>query len=198
MSIDGIVTGSNLGDEFDQGNIAANEIRLKIGAGLTRAADGTISSTGGTGTLAVSTLPLYEYREIWAEENGGIDDNAEEWSMGGGDNGRLGIPWGNDWEIIETYLHADANGGAGNESLTVNILDIQGAASPVIAVIEIIGPGQGQNNNAWVLNQVNITTPDGFVPAFRTDDEVGTWAGVRVGFRARRQVGTYVSGVALV
>ena len=45
MAIGDIVTGNNLGDEFDKGTIAPNEIRLRVdGTTVLRAPDGTISS----------------------------------------------------------------------------------------------------------------------------------------------------------
>ena len=48
MSIANLLRGINLGNEFDIGTLVPNRIKLKIGNGLTRAADGTISATGGT------------------------------------------------------------------------------------------------------------------------------------------------------
>lgn len=46
MALGDPVTGAELGPEFDIGNIAANTVRLKLGAGLAIAPDGTISATG--------------------------------------------------------------------------------------------------------------------------------------------------------
>lgn len=101
MSIDGVVTGPNLGDEFDQGNIAPNEIRIKTGAGLVRAADGTISATGA-GTLAVTTQEIYH-----------------EFAAGGSTNGLQAGSWGRNatltrtgagrWTVALTTPHPDGN-----------------------------------------------------------------------------------------
>lgn len=43
MAAVNIISAANLGNEFDQGTLIANKISLKIGDGLTRALDGTIS-----------------------------------------------------------------------------------------------------------------------------------------------------------
>ena len=42
MALPNLLRRINLGNEFDVGNIVANRIKLKIGAGLARELDGTI------------------------------------------------------------------------------------------------------------------------------------------------------------
>lgn len=49
-----IVTGGDLGPEFDLGNIQTDKVRLKLGAGLAIQPDGTIVATSAFATTAVT------------------------------------------------------------------------------------------------------------------------------------------------
>lgn len=194
-----VVTPGNLGSEFDQGVAEPNLITLRLGAGLTKNGAGEIEVTVA---LATTTRPLYEYRDIWAEESGGNDDNTSEWSFGNGATGDIGLPIDDDWEVVAMYFQADT-GGSPAESMEVHLVDKQttvGAGSPVIATVNITAAGSGADNNAFIFQDfaTPVAVPDGAVLAFRTGNEVGTWSDSRVGARLRRQVGTYVDSVTLL
>lgn len=203
MAIDDLVTGTNLGNEFDLGAIDADTIRVRIdGTSIQRAPDGTLSAVAsGNGTLGLTTMPLYEYSDNWAEESGAISNNNSQWSWGNGDTGNIGLPMGDGWEIYEDYIQADA-GGSAVETLSIEVVDRQTVAAGVaFHTFEIIGAGNGQDNNAHIINDLRaaaVAVPDGAVVGFRTLTEVGTWASARVGIRLRRQIGTYVSNVVLL
>lgn len=73
MSLPNLLRGLNLGNEFDVGILVPNRIKLKIGPGLTRALDGTISATAAGPTLAV-----------WSDSRAAGSDNGttQGWSRG--------------------------------------------------------------------------------------------------------------------
>ena len=185
MAISNLLRRINLGNEFDIGNLVANRVKLKIGDGLGRLLDGTI-------VVIANPVTIYEYSDNWAEEAGAISNNNNQWSWGNGDTGNLGLPFGDGWEIYETYIQADS-GGANGASLTIDVVDrATNDAGNQFHTIEIIDAGDGQVNNAWVLHDhraAPIAVPDGAVMGFRTNTEVGTWASARVGIRARRSIG---------
>lgn len=150
-------------------------------------------------TLLVTTQPLYEYREIWAEESGAISNNSTQWSYGNGDVGAIGIPVTSGWEITEGYIQSDF-GGAPTESLSIIIEDFRpSTAGTNLGTFQITAAGNGQNENASFTQVFTtpIIVPDNAVIGFRTQTEIGTWSSTRVGVRLRRQIGTYVSSVSL-
>jgi hypothetical protein len=155
----------------------------------------------GLKTLQYDTEPLYEYRDMWAEEGGGMNTNSFEWSYGNGATGYIGLPIDEGWELIAMYFQADT-GGSATESMEVRLVDIGASpstAAPVIYTLTISQSGQGVDNNAWVYE--NLTTPvpipENTFIGFRSGTEVGGWSDARVGIRLRRKIGDYVSNVYL-
>jgi len=154
------------------------------------------------GTLTVTKLPLYEYRDIWAEENGSLSNNNPEWSFGAGAEGYIGLPIDAGWEVIAMYFHSDVN-GAGDD-LTINLINIAtnpSGTAPTIATLTMTNSGSGQANNAWIYQDMTnapAAVPANAVLGFRTGTEVGNINDARVGVRLRRKVGDYVSDVLLV
>lgn len=199
-----LVTRSNLGPEFDLGNIQADKIRLKLGSGLVIAPDGTVSSTGGT--LTVTKSDLYEYRDIWAEESGGADANNSEWSFGNGAVGFMGLPIEDGWEVISMYYHADTYPATG--TIQVDLMNYgntpSNAAGNTIASISLSSStdGGGATNNAYKYESyptpIPVPTTGGVTTiGFITRGVTGTISDQRVGARLRRKVGEYLSDVTI-
>lgn len=152
-------------------------------------------------SLTVTKMPLYEYRDIWAEENAALTSNNPEWSFGAGAEGYIGLPIDSGWEVIAMYFHSDTNGA--NDDLTVNLINIAtnpSATAPTIATVTMVNSGTGQANNAWVFQDMlaaPVAVPANAVLGFRTGTEAGNISDARVGVRLRRQIGEYVSDVQL-
>ena len=197
MAVNDLVTGSVLGNEFDIGVIEPGLIRLRIdGTSITRAVDGTLSAVVG---LNVVTAPLYEYRDLWAEETAGLSDNNNQWSFGNGDVGVIGLPVGDGWEVVEMGFQSDINGA--NDGVIIGLVDIQTGANNIeVARLTMTAAGNGQANNAHWLQEFapSVPVPAGAVLGFRTIDEIGTISSARVTARLRRQVGTYVTDVTVL
>lgn len=165
---------------------------------------GCCSGDGSTTqpTLVKTTMPLYEYRDVWAEEGGGMANSNYQWSFGNGATGLIGLPIDNGWEIFGIYYQADTFPSAAN--LSVNVVNIKNAASPqLLTTISLTGAadGGGQTNNASKFQDVTppAQVPDNSVIAFQTNIESGGAVGdARVGVRLRRQIGEYVVDVQLV
>lgn len=151
--------------------------------------------------LVVDTLPLYEYRDLWAEENATLSNNNPEWSFGAGADGYIGLPIDAGWEVVAMYFHAD--GATNNADATVNLINIAtnpSATAPTVATITMTDNGSGQTNNGWVFQDMLAApalVPAGAVLGFRTGAVSGRIGNARVGARLRRQVGNYVSSVSL-
>lgn len=156
-------------------------------------------STTFNSPVTLTFTPLYEYDKIVAEEGGGATDNSSQWSRGDSSTGFIGEPIGDGWEIISMAFHADS-GGLPNESMEVHLVDMRtpSASAPIIATVSITGSGEGVNDNAYVYQDMSsapVIIPDGAVLGFRTGDEVGNWADMRVIVRMRRQIGQCVSSI---
>lgn len=197
MAIADLLRRINLGNEFDVGGLVPNRVKLKIGAGLARNVDGTIFATAAAPT--VTKLPLYEYREIWAEESGGLTNNSSEWSYGNGATGFMGLVVDEGWEAVAMYFHADTY--AATTSIQVDLMSYvtaSNAAANTIASISLANAsdGGGTTDNAFKYETFGTPAP---VPAgpigFLTRSLVGTASDGRVGARLRRQIGEYVSEV---
>lgn len=153
--------------------------------------------------LIITREPLYEYRDIWAEENSALDANSAEWSFGNGSSGFMGIPFDNGWEIFAMYFMADVF--AATAAVEVAIHNYRNAASAAIAndlasiTISSATDGGGQVNNAAKFETlaVPVTVPANAVLGFITRTDTGTISDARVGARLRRQIGEYVSDVQL-
>ena len=174
------VKPENLGAEFDQGNIQADKIRLKLGDGLERLSDGSLVTVSnyvpakpapglyalnvaangdGSWTPAVET-PLYEYRELWAEENGAIANNSAEWSFGNGATGYIGLPFDAGWEVVELGFNADTYPATGTVTIELSSYNTpSNAAGNAIASLSLANStdGGGATNNAY-KHEV-LTTP---------------------------------------
>ena len=109
MSVGDLVTGTNLGPEFDLGGATPGSLTLKLGSGLQQDGSGNIFVMLGT-----TVMPQYEYKEIWVEESAAIGTGLAEWSWGNGDAGFIGQPVGSGWEITEFGFNADVGGAAGS------------------------------------------------------------------------------------
>ena len=196
MSLPNLLRRINFGNEFDFGNIVANRVKLKIGAGLARQIDGTIVTLPPA--ITVTKSPTYEYMDIWAEEAGAIQLNQSEWSFGNGATGFIGLPVDEDWEVTAMSFHSDIWAAA--SSIEVHLVDFQGtptATSPVISTISVTNAGDGENNNAYLheVLPVPVAVPDNAVLGFRTGNISGTISDGRVAARLRRQTGEHVTGV---
>lgn len=145
---------------------------------------------GGSGTPTV----VYEYRDIWAEEGGGLADNASQWSYGNGAGGFIGLPIDAGWEVEALYFHADISGATSD--VTVHMVDMRtpSVAAPIITTIDVVDSGQGVGNNAWQFTTLAtpVAVPDGAVLGFRTGDEQGAYSDARMGARLRRPLGSFL------
>ncbi len=149
--------------------------------------------------LIVSKLPLYEYKELWAEESAGLNNNSAEWSFGNGAAGFIGIPIGEGWEVVEMGFHADNFQAAA--TVTVELVDFTtpSTAAAVISSISLSNStdGGGTTNNAYKLISLNQPIPSGAVLGFRTTGLTGAISDARVYARFRRQIGEYISEVQI-
>jgi len=192
-----VVTPDNLGSEFDQGSIESGKIRLKAGPGVTVEPDGTV-----TLGLTVTKKPLYEYRELWAEENAAISTGQAEYSYGNGAVGYIGIPFDAGWEVTELGFNADVFAAA-----AVAVIDLMNYNTPsddtgnIIDSLSITGSsdGGGSTNNAYKHHVVPtpIVVPEGLIGFFTRSVTGGTVSDVRVWARFRRKVGDYIDDIAL-
>ncbi len=157
------------------------------------------SSNSNSVSLDTTLMPLYEWRDIWAEEGGAIANNSSQYSFGNGATGFIGLPIDDGWEVVAMYYHSDNNGV--NDDLTINLVDMrtQSVAAPIISTITINNSGDGVGNNGYLYQEFTapIGIPDGAVLGFRTGTETGVFSDVRVGARLRRKVGDFVSEVTI-
>jgi len=201
VALNDIVTGNDLGIEFDIGTIQAGKIRLKIGSNLAIAPDGTISAII-SGNVTKETL--YEYRDIWAEESGGTNANNTEWSFGNGATGTIGLPIGEGWEVVEMYFQADVY--AATATIQVDLLDMSDGLTGVANTVSSIRlsnstDGGGQTNNAFKIElyatPISVGNTATGLLGFITRGETGNISDARVGARLRRKIGEYVSDITI-
>lgn len=158
------------------------------------------------GGLILAKTPIYEYREIWAEENAAISANQAEYSFGNGAAGYIGIPHTgqSDWEVFAMYFNADifADGSSATIACRQFLTD-SNQISDEICDITVNSPtdGGGQINHSYKyvefsppkpLPHPNISAPIGFF----TKSMTGTITDVRVGVRLRRKIGEAVIDVS--
>ena len=154
-----------------------------------------LAVSGEGEALPVPTAPIYEYREIWAEENGAISSGAE-WSYGNGAVGYIGLPHDGKagWEVISIYFNADVYTVGTTGSVDFMLYKTaSGAEENVITSIDIAGIVA-----ARAAKHVDISPP---VPieavvaplGFYTRSVIGSATRVQVGVRMRRQIGEYVT-----
>lgn len=158
------------------------------------------------GGLNLTHTPIYEYREIWAEESLAISSNQAEYSYGNGAVGNIGIPNIPDpnWEIIGMYFNADIfEAGASATIACYQFLTPSNDQSNEVCTITINGPsdGGGEVNHAYkyleydppkALPHANTAAPIGFY----TKTVTGAISDVRIGVRLRRKIGEAVTGVS--
>jgi len=150
---------------------------------------------------AVTTAPLYEYRELWAEEAGALGNNTAEWSYGNGATGYMGIPIDAGWEVIELAFNADTY--AATATVTIELmsyLTASNSSANTVASLSLTSAtdGGGGTNNAWKHEVLStpISVPAGPV-GFLTRSVSGTISDARVYARMRRKIGDYVTGLLL-
>lgn len=154
-------------------------------------------------TLTTTTTPIYEYRDIWAEESSALTNNSDEWSFGNGATGFIGLPIGENWELMELYFHADTY--AANTSIQVDFMNYgntpSSAAANTVASISLANAadGGGATNNAYKIETfaTPIALQDNKVYGFLTRSLTGAASDARVGARLRRKVGDVVTSVTL-
>jgi len=155
--------------------------------------------------LFIEKKPLYEYRDIWAEESSSCTSGSAEWSFGNGATGYMGLPIDKGWEVIGLGFHADTfSSGA---SITVDLMDYSGvasnAASNTISSISLINEkdGGGSKDNAYKyvnIKPVDVSLDkDTVLLGFITRNLKGSISDARVYARLRRKIGEYVSEVSL-
>lgn len=150
-------------------------------------------------TLDITYKPVYEYRDIWAEESGGTNPNNAQWSFGNGATGYIGLPIDAGWEVIQLGFHADTY----PSTATIQI-DLMSYNTPSLAAANTIASvsltsatdGGGTINNAYKLADVSAVVPAGVV-GFITRGATGNISDARVYARLRRQVGTCVEDVSV-
>jgi len=157
---------------------------------------------GGGGSLNVTTAPLYEYRDLWAEEAAALaTGSSAEWSYGNGATGFMGVVFGTGWEVIEMTFHADTFGAGSFVNIDLmSYVTASNAAANTIASMSLTSEtdGGGGANNAWKVQAITPTAvPTGPV-GFITRSSGGGISDARVGARFRRQIGNYVTDVAFV
>lgn len=162
-----------------------------------------VALAGPGGQLNVQTAPVYEYREIWGEENAALATGySAEFSYGNGATGYIGIPFDAGWQLIQMYFNADTfNISTGWINIDVScFLTASSTAAHVFATMAIDSNNiQGQTNNAWYIETLAtpIAIPSGPI-GFATRSSSGGITDARVGIRARREIGQYVTGVTVV
>ena len=144
-----------------------------------------VVSTNAGNAIAIGTdggayLNIYEKIVIWAECDK-LDDNSLEWSFGSGQNGRIGIPLPEDWEIYAVSFNANSNGAGDSAQMAV----INSATNTNLLTFTATG-----NANNMVYTQMLTTvvpvTP-GTSIGFRTINESGDIRGARVAVFLRRR-----------
>ena len=160
----------------------------------------------GGGTLTVTKEDLFEYREIWAEENGTISSNQAEWSYGNGAVGWIGIPHDakDNWEVFAMYLNADTF--AAGSSARVSVRQFETGSNTTAHKIADITlddtTNDGVVNHAFFYEEFSTPIPLPYPTTsapigFYTETVTGSVSDVRVGVRLRRKIGEYVSDVTL-
>jgi len=183
------IIGTELGPEFDQGNIQSDKIRLKLGTGLAVQPDGVIVLNQ---SLVLTKEPEYKYDTYWAEDSGNSSANGYIYSWGNGDIGVIGVPvLGSNVEIIGMAFQAD-NGGTGS-SIEIRVVDVQDMSNFVIlATLSVVESGDGVNNNTHYREEFTtpIAVPDGAVLVFQTGAvSGGVYNGHRVFVTTRTPTG---------
>lgn len=171
-----------------------------------KASEIKIEGGGANPTLTVTKEPLYEYRDIWAEESGAVSAGTAQWSFGNGATGFMGLPIDAGWEVEAMYFHADTY--PATATVQVDLMNYgnvpSNAAANTITSISLSSStdGGGATNNAYKYERLatpvlipvtGTSTVIGFITRVRT----GAISDARVGARLRRQIGEFVSDVVV-
>jgi len=158
-------------------------------------------------SLSVTTTPIYEYREIWAEENATLNASGFEWSYGNGSTGYVGIPHDgkSGWEVFAMYFQADSFTTGSNATVVCRqFQSASNTSSQDVCSITVSSPtdGGGQVNHTHKYEEFatphSLPFPAEAAPlGFFTSQKSGTVSDARVGVRLRRQIGEAITGVTL-
>lgn len=181
----------------DHGVIVAAD----LGAGLSVDGGGKVN-VGLTVTKAV----VYEYRDIWAEEGGGMNADNAEWSFGNGATGFMGLPIDAGWEVEAMYFQADTY--AATASVRVDLMNYgdtpSNAVANTIASVSLASStdGGGATNNGYKYAPISPpvaipVTGASTVIGFITRTLAGAISDARVGARLRRPIGEFVTEVSV-
>ena len=158
----------------------------------------SVDAAGVGSWASVVSQPLYEYRELWAEENAAITTGQAEYSYGNGATGFIGIPFDAGWEVTELGLNADTFAAS-----SVVVIDLMNYNDPTDSTANIIDSltingstdGGGVTNNVYKHHIVPtpVSVPAGLIGFYTRSVTGGTVSDVRVWARFRRQTGTYLA-----
>ena len=117
---------------------------------------------------------------IWAEENGALSSNSDEWSFGNGSVGAdIGIPLVEEWELYGASFNADVFNSA-----TITGMQIKDMATgTVIATFDI-----SSQHHTFIFPDP-IAVPAGSVIGFKTGTLTGSITDARVVAWLRQPVG---------
>lgn len=154
-------------------------------------------------SITTTTTPVYEYRDIWAEEGSVLTNGSAEWSFGNGSTGFVGLPIDEGWELEAMYFHADTYGAT--VSVQIDLVDYGNVPSDdvanTIASISLASAtdGGGTTNNAYKYQEFDppVAIPPDTVIGFITRTLDGNASNGRVGVRLRRKVADVVTSVTL-
>lgn len=142
--------------------------------------------------------PLYETRDIVAEENSGLNNNSGEWSFGNGAVGYIGVPVGEGWEVVEMGFHADTFPALGEVTVALHnhgTIASNAVGNDIASITINASTNQGQVNNAFRLLEfpTPIPVPSNALLGFITRNLSGNISDCRVTARLRRKVGDYAT-----
>lgn len=156
-----------------------------------------------TVSVTTTTAPVYEYRDVWAEESSGLNANSAEWSFGNGAVGFMGLPIDAGWEVFAIYFHADTYPSTARVQVDLmNYGNVPSAAAAntitSISLANAFDGGGGINNGYKYETLANpVTVPTGVV-GFITRGLTGNVSDARVGVRLRRKSFDAVTSVTIV
>lgn len=181
-------------------------VRTGTGFDLWATGSGGIALPLNIPTYTPVKRPLYERRDIWAEEGGATGAVTAEWSFGNGATGFMGLVIDDGWEVEAMYFMADTY--AATATITVEMMNYgntpSNAAGNAIAAISLASStdGGGQTDNAYKYQTFATppaipTTGGSTVIGFLTRAETGNISDARVGARLRRQIDEFVADITV-
>jgi len=115
---------------------------------------------------------------IWAEENGGLNSNSNEWSFGNGSVGAdIGIPLVEDWELYGASFNCDIFNSASITGMQIKNM----ADDSIIATFNVTS-----QHTTYIFPEP-IFVPKGTVIGFKTGTLSGTITDARVVAWLRQQ-----------